>query len=195
MTSDQRRPDFKVADITLAEYGRKEIDLAEHEMPGLMAMRAEHAADQPLRGARITGSLHMTIQTAVLIETLTALGAEVGEGLDQHRGLDGHVQRPGDTCAPEGLVGRVLGAHGHQTGHLVLGQVDLLAAVLGQRDVGDLEVGSALIAGHDGSFAVAGNRMMPELRGHDAMRWRAGRVQPGSPSMKTTRPLSATRRY
>src|SRR5664280_2542478 len=65
MTSDQRRPDFKVADITLAEYGRKEIDLAEHE------------ADQPLRGARITGSLHMTIQTAVLIETLTALGAEV----------------------------------------------------------------------------------------------------------------------
>jgi adenosylhomocysteinase len=75
MTSDQRRPDFKVADITLAEYGRKEIDLAEHEMPGLMAMRAEHAADQPLRGARITGSLHMTIQTAVLIETLTALGA------------------------------------------------------------------------------------------------------------------------
>ncbi len=77
MTSDQRRPDFKVADITLAEYGRKEIDLAEHEMPGLMAMRAEHAADQPLRGARITGSLHMTIQTAVLIETLTALGAEV----------------------------------------------------------------------------------------------------------------------
>src|ERR1019366_6270600 len=77
MTSDQRRPDFKVADITLAEYGRKEIDLAEHEMPGLMAVRAEHAADQPLRGARITGSLHMTIQTAVLIETLTALGAEV----------------------------------------------------------------------------------------------------------------------
>ena len=77
MTSDQSRPDFKVADLSLAEFGRKEIELAEHEMPGLMAMRAEHAAEQPLRGARITGSLHMTIQTAVLIETLTALGAEV----------------------------------------------------------------------------------------------------------------------
>ena len=69
--------DFKVADLSLAEFGRKEIELAEHEMPGLMAMRAEHAAAQPLAGARVTGSLHMTIQTAVLIETLTALGAEV----------------------------------------------------------------------------------------------------------------------
>ena len=76
MTS-QPHPDFKVADLSLAEFGRKEIELAEHEMPGLMAMRAEHGAAQPLRGARITGSLHMTIQTAVLIETLTALGAEV----------------------------------------------------------------------------------------------------------------------
>jgi len=69
--------DFKVADLSLAEFGRKEITLAEHEMPGLMAIREEYAATQPLRGARITGSLHMTIQTAVLIETLTALGAEV----------------------------------------------------------------------------------------------------------------------
>jgi adenosylhomocysteinase len=69
--------DFKVADLSLAEFGRKEITLAEHEMPGLMATRAEFAGQQPLRGARITGSLHMTIQTAVLIETLTALGAEV----------------------------------------------------------------------------------------------------------------------
>ena len=77
MTSEQRRPDFKVADLSLAEFGRKEIELAEHEMPGLMAMRSEHASEQPLQGARITGSLHMTIQTAVLIETLTALGAEV----------------------------------------------------------------------------------------------------------------------
>ena len=77
MTSEQRRPDFKVADLSLAEFGRKEIELAEHEMPGLMAMRTEHASEQPLAGARITGSLHMTIQTAVLIETLTALGAEV----------------------------------------------------------------------------------------------------------------------
>src|SRR5579875_776965 len=68
---------YKVADISLAAFGRKEIQLAEHEMPGLMAVRAEYAQAQPLRGARITGSLHMTIQTAVLIETLTALGAQV----------------------------------------------------------------------------------------------------------------------
>ena len=69
--------DFKVADLSLAGFGRKEIRLAEHEMPGLMATRAEFADSQPLKGARITGSLHMTIQTAVLIETLVALGAEV----------------------------------------------------------------------------------------------------------------------
>ena len=69
--------DFKVADLSLAEFGRKEIRLAEHEMPGLMKTREEFAASQPLKGARIIGSLHMTIQTAVLIETLTALGAEV----------------------------------------------------------------------------------------------------------------------
>jgi adenosylhomocysteinase len=69
--------DYKVADLSLAEFGRKEIQLAEHEMPGLMAMRERYGADQPLKGARIAGSLHMTIQTAVLIETLTALGADV----------------------------------------------------------------------------------------------------------------------
>src|SRR5204863_324123 len=69
--------DFKVADLSLAEFGRKEITLAEHEMPGLMAMRAQYGESKPLQGARVAGSLHMTIQTAVLIETLTALGAEV----------------------------------------------------------------------------------------------------------------------
>ncbi|WP_338494660.1 adenosylhomocysteinase [Streptomyces sp. SJL17-4] len=69
--------DYKVADISLAEFGRKEITLAEHEMPGLMSIRREYAETQPLAGARITGSLHMTVQTAVLIETLVALGAEV----------------------------------------------------------------------------------------------------------------------
>ncbi len=69
--------DFVVADLSLADWGRKEIAIAETEMPGLMAIRAEYAASQPLKGARITGSLHMTIQTAVLIETLKALGAEV----------------------------------------------------------------------------------------------------------------------
>jgi adenosylhomocysteinase len=69
--------DFRVADLTLADFGRKEISLAEHEMPGLMAMRAQHGESKPLAGARIAGSLHMTVQTAVLIETLVALGAEV----------------------------------------------------------------------------------------------------------------------
>jgi len=74
ITPDQ---DFKVADLSLAPWGRKEIELAEVEMPGLMSLRAQFADEQPLAGARITGSLHMTIQTAVLIETLTALGAQV----------------------------------------------------------------------------------------------------------------------
>ncbi len=76
-TATITQADFKVADLSLAEFGRKEMTLAEHEMPGLMAIRREYAEAQPLSGARITGSLHMTIQTAVLIETLTALGAEV----------------------------------------------------------------------------------------------------------------------
>src|ERR1700727_336031 len=75
MTSDA--PTFKVADLSLADFGRAEITLAEHEMPGLMAMRAEFGESKPLKGARIAGSLHMTIQTAVLIETLVALGADV----------------------------------------------------------------------------------------------------------------------
>src|SRR4051794_5678533 len=77
MASTNLTTDYKVADISLAAYGRKEIQLAEHEMPGLMSTRREFADSQPLKGARVTGSLHMTIQTAVLIETLMALGAEV----------------------------------------------------------------------------------------------------------------------
>src|SRR5690349_10340267 len=76
-TTTQTTNDFKVADLSLAAYGRHEIKLAEHEMPGLMAIRKEYADAQPLAGARITGSLHMTIQTAVLVETLVALGARV----------------------------------------------------------------------------------------------------------------------
>jgi len=78
--SAQTKPnfsDYRVADLSLAGWGRKEIAIAETEMPGLMAVREEYAADQPLSGARIAGSLHMTIQTAVLIETLHALGADV----------------------------------------------------------------------------------------------------------------------
>jgi adenosylhomocysteinase len=77
ITETTTKQDFKVADLSLAEFGRKEITLAEHEMPGLMAMREEYGADQPLKGAKIMGSLHMTVQTAVLIETLAALGADI----------------------------------------------------------------------------------------------------------------------
>ncbi|MGZ5567230.1 MAG: adenosylhomocysteinase, partial [Limisphaerales bacterium] len=71
------KADFKVRDMSLAEYGRKAIDISEHEMPGLMSIRNKYAKSKPLKGVRITGSLHMTIETAVLIETLDALGASV----------------------------------------------------------------------------------------------------------------------
>ena len=77
MASTVLEKDYVIADIGLADFGRAEIAIAETEMPGLMALREEYGASQPLKGARITGSLHMTIQTAVLIETLVALGAEV----------------------------------------------------------------------------------------------------------------------
>src|ERR1700747_3059246 len=73
----EKAADYKVADISLADFGRKEIDIAEQEMPGLMSIRNKYAAGKPLAGVRVTGSLHMTIQTAVLIETMVALGAEV----------------------------------------------------------------------------------------------------------------------
>ncbi|MBF6841928.1 adenosylhomocysteinase, partial [Acinetobacter baumannii] len=77
MSFDTEPGQYKVRDLSLAEAGRHQIRLAEHEMPGLMALRAEFGDAQPLAGQRITGSLHMTVQTAVLIETLTALGAQV----------------------------------------------------------------------------------------------------------------------
>src|SRR5215475_6151281 len=76
-TIEETKTDYKVADISLADFGRKEISIAEKEMPGLMAIREKYAPQKPLAGVRITGSLHMTIQTAVLIETLTDLGASV----------------------------------------------------------------------------------------------------------------------
>src|SRR5437764_3071190 len=76
-TQTKRTQDYKVADISLADFGRKEIGIAEKEMPGLMAIREKYAPSKPLAGVRITGSRHMTIQTAVLIETLVALGAQV----------------------------------------------------------------------------------------------------------------------
>ncbi len=76
-TVERKAAAYKVADLSLADWGRKEISIAEHEMPGLMAIRRKYAAEKPLAGVRITGSLHMTIQTAVLIETLMDLGATV----------------------------------------------------------------------------------------------------------------------
>ena len=75
--STAKSQDYKVKDISLAAWGRKEIEIAETEMPGLMALRKEYKGKKPLKGARVVGSLHMTIQTAVLIETLAALGADV----------------------------------------------------------------------------------------------------------------------
>ncbi len=75
--NDVIKDDYKVADLSLAAWGRKELAIAETEMPGLVSLRGKYASEQPLKGARIAGSLHMTIQTAVLIETLGALGAEV----------------------------------------------------------------------------------------------------------------------
>src|ERR1700756_3450861 len=77
ITESKTKQDYKVADIKLADWGRKEISIAEKEMPGLMAIREKYASSKPLHGVRITGSLHMTIQTAVLIETLVNLGASV----------------------------------------------------------------------------------------------------------------------
>src|SRR4030088_323390 len=76
-TTSKQKQDYKVADISLADFGRKEMSIAEKEMPGLMAIREKYAKSKPLAGVRITGSLHMTIQTAVLIETLVDLGANV----------------------------------------------------------------------------------------------------------------------
>src|SRR6188474_2844789 len=71
------KPDYKVADISLADWGRKELDIAEQEMPGLMSIRKKYATSKPLKGVRVTGSLHMTTETAILIETLVDLGAQV----------------------------------------------------------------------------------------------------------------------
>ena len=87
--SELSQQPFKIADIGEADFGRQEIRLAEHEMPGLMALRARYAGKRPLEGAKIMGSLHMTIQTAVLIETLTELGAD--------------VRQEGQTCGPRHL--------------------------------------------------------------------------------------------
>ena len=108
------RPGFKVADLRLADWGRKEIRLAEHEMPGLMALRARYASARPLAGARIMGSLHMTVQTAVLIETLTALGADVRWvscnifSTQDHAAAAAVVGRPDDTWGEKVAAATVL---------------------------------------------------------------------------------------
>ncbi len=111
------KPDYKVADMALADWGRKEIDIAEHEMPGLMSIRKKYAAAKPLKGVRVTGSLHMTIQTAVLIETLEDLGADVRWASLQHL-LDAGPRRRRDRRDRHAGVrlegrdaGRVLGLH------------------------------------------------------------------------------------
>jgi adenosylhomocysteinase len=98
-TTGENRPPFKVRDLSLAEFGRKEIRLAEQEMPGLMAIRAEYKGSQPLRGAKIMGSLHMTVQTAVLIETLVDLGADV-------RWVSCNIFSTQDHAAAAAVVGR-----------------------------------------------------------------------------------------
>ncbi|HLT31573.1 MAG TPA: adenosylhomocysteinase [Myxococcaceae bacterium] len=98
-STDAKRPPFKVADLSLAELGRKEITLAEHEMPGLMALREEYAGKFPLKGAKIMGSLHMTVQTAVLIETLVDLGADV-------RWVSCNIFSTQDSAAAAVVVGR-----------------------------------------------------------------------------------------
>src|SRR3546814_11902363 len=80
--------DYKIRDLSLADWGRKELDIAEHEMPGLMSIRKKHAATLPLKGVRVTGSLHMTIQTAVLIETLKDIGADVRRSEERRVGKE-----------------------------------------------------------------------------------------------------------
>ena len=109
--------DFKVADLSLAEWGRKEISIAELEMPGLMAIRRKYSAEKPLQGVRITGSLHMTIQTAVLIETLVELGRQRALGELQHLFDAGPCgggdcgDRGSGVCLEGRVAGRVLGLH------------------------------------------------------------------------------------
>ena len=105
MTASNQSKDYKVKDIGLADFGRKEIEIAEHEMPGLMATREKYGPEKPLKGVRIMGSLHMTIQTAVLIETLTDLGADVSPAWDGKR-LRGSCGGTGKACECSALKAR-----------------------------------------------------------------------------------------
>ena len=127
--------DYKVADLSLADFGRREIRLAEHEMPGLMSLREEYGPSQPLAGARITGSLHMTIQTAVLIETLVALGAEIRWvscnifSTQDHAAAAVVVGRDGTAGGPAGRAGVRL--EGRDAGRVLV--VHRPGAALGRR--------------------------------------------------------------
>src|SRR5438067_753797 len=156
ITDPKTKQDYKVADLSLADFGRKEISIAEKEMPGLMAIRVKYAPQKPLAGVRITGSLHMTIQTAVLIETLSDLGASVrwascmilrgeniaacpahtrakiGQCLDQDRCLNRHVQRSGDAHACQRFVRRVFFADRHQPRHFLFRNGNFSSAKIGQ---------------------------------------------------------------
>src|SRR6202048_3980001 len=127
LTADVRNGiDYKVADLPLADFGRKEIRLAEHEMPGLMTLRRENAGVLPLKGARISGSLHMTVQTAVLIETLVEVGAV-------HHLLPPGPRRGGHRRRPERHAGRAQG----RTGVRVEGR-DPRGVLVGRRADADL---------------------------------------------------------
>jgi adenosylhomocysteinase len=103
--------DCRIADLSLADWGRKEIEIAETEMPGLMAVREEYAASQPLRGARITGSLHMTIQTAVLVETLQAMGADIRWASCNIFSTQDHAAAAIAKAAKKGRNRRMTGGH------------------------------------------------------------------------------------
>ena len=159
--------DFKVADLSLAAFGRKEIQLAEHEMPGLMAMRREYADAQPLRGARITGSLHMTIQTAVLIETLVALGAQVRWASLQHL-LHPGPRRRGDRGRP----GRHAGGAGRRAGLRLEGR-DARGVLVVHR-------AGAALAGRRGPEHDPRRRRRRHAAGAQGRRVRGGRRRAGA---------------
>ena len=130
-------PDYIVKDLALADWGRKEIAMAEDEMPGLMATRAEFGPTQPLKGARVAGCLHMTIQTAVLIETLKDIGAERLERLDQHGRLDRHVQAAGNPRALQRLRRAIFFPCRHQSWQFRFGDGDFATPEIRLLDVGD----------------------------------------------------------
>ena len=171
--SDAGREPFKVADLSLAEWGRKEIRLAEHEMPGLMAVRARYKGSKPLAGARVMGSLHMTIQTAVLIETLAELGADV-------RWVSCNIFSTQDHAAAAVVVGRP------ETG----GTVGQSARHSGLRLEGRDAAGVLVV--HGGRARLAGRQRPDADRGRrrrrDAVRAQGVRVREGGQRSRRSTP-------